>query len=142
MSGASAAAPRGGAHHKHKATHWIHHSLMVTATAYNSTREQTDGEPFTGAWGDRLDQLPPGQRAIAVSPDLIALGIHRHQHLHVRGFKRDWVVLDKTPARWHNRVDLYMGGDVQAAHDYGRRDAEISWSTKAPRSKPGEPQSR
>ena len=143
LAGAAAAEPAPHKHHKKTSSHRVHHSLMVTATAYNSTKSQTDGEPFTGAWGDRLDQLPPGQRAIAVSPDLLTQGIHRHQHLHVHGFKGDWVVLDKTPARWHNRIDLYMGEDVKAAHEYGRRCCvKISWSTRAPRSKPSEPQSR
>ena len=47
-------------------------SLSVTATAYNSLPGQTHGDPRETAWGDRLE---PGMKAIAVSHDLIPLGL-------------------------------------------------------------------
>src|SRR6202008_4485733 len=52
--------------------------MTVFATAYNATRKQTDARPHVGAWGDRLDQLPEGTRAIAVSPDLAGQGLRHH----------------------------------------------------------------
>ena len=48
--------------------------MNVTASAYNSTRAQTDAAPNEGAWGD---EITPGMKVIAVSPDLIAAGLNR-----------------------------------------------------------------
>ena len=46
-------------------------SMVVTVTAYNSVPEQTNDEPTTTAWGD---ELKPGMKAVAVSPDLLKEG--------------------------------------------------------------------
>jgi 3D (Asp-Asp-Asp) domain-containing protein len=99
--------------------------LTVTATAYNSVPEQTHGDPHDGAWGDRL---APGTRAIAVSRDLVALGLHRGVRVRIAGFPDEWVVLDRMPSRWTRRIDLYMGRDVDAARAFGRREVQITWS--------------
>lgn len=103
-------------------------SLAVTATAYNSTPAQTWGDPRVGAWGDRLDRLPRGVRAIAVSPDLIKKhGLSHGQRVKVSGVKGDFVVLDKMPPRWHRRIDIHMGQDIKAARRWGRRPVTLSW---------------
>ncbi len=47
-------------------------TMTVTATAYNSISGQTDSNPTEAAWGD---ELMPGMKAIAVSPDLVAAGL-------------------------------------------------------------------
>jgi 3D (Asp-Asp-Asp) domain-containing protein len=103
-------------------------ALTVTATAYSSTPKQTDRTPFHGAWGDRLDALPKGQRAIAVSRDLVAKGLDRGTVVHIDGEKGSFVVLDRTPAKWLKRIDIYMGTDTQAARHWGRRKVRISWN--------------
>ena len=51
---------------------YIWKSLDVKASAYNSVPEQTDDEPFIGAWGDSLSKR---QKSIAISRDLISLGL-------------------------------------------------------------------
>jgi len=110
-------------------------SLTVTATAYNSTVKQTktDGDPRIGAWGDRLDQLKPGFRAIAVSPDLADKGLHHKRRVRIQGFKGEFLVLDRTPAQWQNTVDIFMGGDVDKARHFGRKQLKIFWmEPKAP----------
>jgi len=99
-------------------------SLVVTATAYNSVRSQTDGNPSLGAWGDRLR---PGMRAIAVSRDLLALGLGRGVRVRIEGLPGEYTVLDKTSKRWRKRIDIYMGVDVQAARRWGRRQVRIHW---------------
>jgi 3D (Asp-Asp-Asp) domain-containing protein len=103
-------------------------SLNVTATAYNSTHAQTDATPEHGAWGDDLDAaIKPGVRVIAVSPDLLDRGLRRGQRVRIHGLKGEFVVLDKMPRRWRNKIDIYMQKDVPAARKWGRRRVKISW---------------
>lgn len=103
-------------------------SLNVWATAYNSTDAQTDATPHHGAWGDALDEaVKPGLRVIAVSPDLLQKGLRRGQRVRIHGLKGEFIVLDKMPGRWKNRIDLYMQYDVRAARKWGRRRVKISW---------------
>ena len=96
--------------------------LVVTATAYNSLRSQGSGRGRHGAWGDRL---APGMKTIAVSHDLIALGLERGAVVRIEGLAGDYVVLDRLPRRWKRRIDIYMGHDVRAARAWGRREARI-----------------
>ena len=107
-------------------------SLNVTATAYNSTDMQTDDTPHHGAWGDALDEaVQPGLRVIAVSPDLLKKGLRRGQRVHIRGLKGQFVVLDKMPSRWTNRIDIYMHKDLRAARRWGRRRVSLSWKPES-----------
>lgn len=105
--------------------------LRVTATAYTASEGETDALPFTGAWGDRLDRaqvrLGPGLRPIAVSPDLVRQGLKRGQRVRIDGLARQYVVLDRTPAIWTQRVDLFMGTDVEKARRFGKRGVVIRW---------------
>jgi len=104
-------------------------SLDVTATAYNATHAQTDDTPHVGAWGDHLDEATqPGVRVIAVSPDLLKKGLRRGQRVRIHGLKGEFVVLDKMPRRWQNRIDIYMQKDLRAARQWGRRRVKISWT--------------
>jgi 3D (Asp-Asp-Asp) domain-containing protein len=102
----------------------VEHSLVVTATAYNSLAEQTDDEPHLAAWGD---PLVPGMKAIAVSRDLIPVGLSRHTPVTIEGFPGVYLVLDKMHKRWEKRIDIYMGLDLEAARAWGKRQVEISW---------------
>jgi 3D (Asp-Asp-Asp) domain-containing protein len=102
-------------------------SLVVTATAYNSLRSQTDGNPSLGAWGDRLR---PGMRAIAVSHDLLSMGLTRGAKVRIDGLPGEYTVLDKMGRRWRKRIDIYMGVDVHAARQWGRRQVRIRWTPR------------
>jgi 3D (Asp-Asp-Asp) domain-containing protein len=117
LAGAVSAAPPGTAH-----------SLTVTATAYNALPEQTDGDPNQGAWGDRLDRLKPGLRAIAVSRDLLKKGLTRGRHVRIKGLKGEFVVLDKMPAQWTRRIDIFMGRDLHGARRWGVRRVKLTWT--------------
>lgn len=98
--------------------------LIVKASAYNSHRGQTDRSPSIAAWGDRLS---PGMKVIAVSKDLIALGLDRGQRVRIAGLEGEYIVMDRMPSRWRQKIDIYMGADVRAARNWGIREVEISW---------------
>ena len=129
-AGALAATPK---HKKHKRAHHAsqQQSLTVTATAYNCTLAQTDGSPIIGAWGDHLDAIKPGFRAIAVSPDLADKGLTHHKRVRIQGFKGEFLVLDRTPPQWHDTVDIFMGSDVAAARQFGRKQLKVYWNAPA-----------
>jgi len=102
----------------------IEHSLIVTATAYNSLPGQTDDEPHLAAWGDLI---APGMKVIAVSRDLIPEGLGRHSEVKIEGLPGVYLVLDKMHERWKKRIDIYMGHDLEAARAWGKRKVEINW---------------
>ena len=99
-------------------------TLEVTATAYNSVPSQTDGQPNLAAWGD---ELKPGMKAIAVSRDLIELGLTHRTEVAIEGLPGTYTVLDKTARRHTKRIDIYMGTDVDAAREWGVKKVRISW---------------
>jgi 3D (Asp-Asp-Asp) domain-containing protein len=103
----------------------LERSLRVKASAYNSLRGQTDSTPNVGAWGD---SLAPGMKVIAVSADLIELGLARGQVVRIRGLDGEFAVADRMSKRWQRKIDIYMGVDVKAARNWGVRDVEISWT--------------
>lgn len=98
--------------------------LEVTATAYTSSVGETDSTPNISAWGDRLT---PGMRVIAVSRDLLAMGLTHGTLVQVEGFDKDFIVLDKMNKRWTKKVDLYMGNDKRAALNWGKKKVNICW---------------
>jgi 3D (Asp-Asp-Asp) domain-containing protein len=97
-------------------------ALVVTATAYNSLPSQGVGRGLHGAWGDRLE---PGMKTIAVSHDLVALGLTRGAKVSIEGLDGEYIVLDRLPSRWKKRIDIYMGGNVRAARAWGKREVRI-----------------
>lgn len=101
-------------------------SLVVRASAYNSLADQTNEKPELGAWGDRLK---PGVKAIAVSRDLLPLGLRRGTKVRIEGLRGEYRVLDKMATRWRRKIDIYMGHDVEAALDWGVRRVTIRWKT-------------
>ena len=78
------------------------HTLEVTATAYNSLPNQGQGDPTIAAWGAKLR---PGMKAIAVSRDLIELGLTDGVEVKIDGLPGRYTVLDKTAKRWKRRID-------------------------------------
>jgi 3D (Asp-Asp-Asp) domain-containing protein len=66
-------------------------------------------------------------KAVAVSPDLLELGLGPEREIRIEGLDGTWRVLDKMPARWSRRIDLFMGEDVEAARAWGKRQVRISW---------------
>ena len=104
-------------------------TMEVTATAYNSTASQTHPDhPNLTAWGD---VLIPGMKAIAVSRDLIPLGLDHNAEVRIEGMPGKWRVLDKMNKRWTKKIDIYMGLDEEAAREWGKKKVTISWKVEA-----------
>lgn len=100
-------------------------SLWVTATAYNAFEEQTKrGHVGIGAWGDRLTAE---MKAIAVSKDLIELGLTRDREVSIEGFDGIYKVKDKMNDRWTRKIDIFMGQDREAAIRWGKRRVKITF---------------
>jgi len=100
-------------------------TILVTATAFNSLPKQGQGNPNVGAWGD---SITPGVNAVAVSADLVSLGLTRGTKVKIEGLRNEYVVLDRMPAKWKKRIDIYMGIDVKAARAWGKREVNIYWA--------------
>ncbi len=98
--------------------------LEVIATAYNSVSYQTSAKPNITAFGD---SLKPDLNYIAVSRDLLKLGLKHNTPVKIEGFDSIYFVKDKMNARWKNRIDIYMGKDVKLAKIWGRRKVHIEY---------------
>ncbi|MCF7560685.1 3D domain-containing protein [Sabulilitoribacter multivorans] len=93
-------------------------SRIVMASAYNSLAYQTSSNPHITAFGD---SLKPGLKYIAVSRDLLRKGLKHNTPVKIEGFKGVFFVKDKMNVRYKNHIDIYMGVDVKAAKQWGRR---------------------
>ena len=103
-------------------------SLVVTASAFNSTRAQTGkGNPNITAWGDTIE---PGMKIIAVSRDLIAKGLDHNTEVVIEGVEGVFLVKDKMHYRWKNKVDIYMGDNINRARNFGRKKVKIFYKSK------------
>jgi 3D (Asp-Asp-Asp) domain-containing protein len=99
--------------------------MEVMATAYNSLPSQTDwNHPTLAAWGDTLE---PGIKCIAVSRDLIQMGLSHKAEVTIEGFPGSFLVLDKMNKRHKKSIDIYMGVDRTAANQWGKQKVIISW---------------
>ncbi|WP_235855345.1 3D domain-containing protein [Flagellimonas pelagia] len=98
----------------------------VTASAYNSVHWQTDSiSPSIAAWGDTLK---PGMKSIAVSRDLIKLGLAHNTMVKIDTFPDTFYVLDKMHYKWRNRIDIYMGKDIKKAREWGRKKIMVCYA--------------
>ncbi|MFW6290543.1 MAG: 3D domain-containing protein [Mariniphaga sp.] len=101
--------------------------MEVLATAYNSVPEQTDHTPFEAAWGDILN---PGIKSIAVSRDLLGMGLTQYSKVKIEGLPGEYVVLDKMNSRWQKKIDIYMGTDINEALEWGIKKVTIKWEAE------------
>ena len=107
---------------------YIWKRLRVTATAYNSFPSQTSKiHPGITAWGDSLQ---PGMKIIAVSKDLIPLGLDYNTQVKIKGDTSIYLVKDKMHSKWKNRIDIYMGEDKEKALQWGRKKITIHYRVK------------
>ena len=109
---------------KEKVDPYVWKELTVKVTAYNSTKYQTDGHPFVAAWGDTLQH---GMKVIAVSNDLLKLGLKYNTPVKIKGLDSIFVVKDKMHSRKRNQIDVYMGTDVKKAKEWGVKTLKIEY---------------
>jgi 3D (Asp-Asp-Asp) domain-containing protein len=98
--------------------------IKVTATAYTSSTKECDASPFLAAWRNKLSPKVP---SIAVSRDLLEIGLTNGMKVHVEGLEGEFVVLDKMNKRWTNRIDIYMNNNRQKALKFGKRKLKVYW---------------
>jgi 3D (Asp-Asp-Asp) domain-containing protein len=98
--------------------------LIVTASAYTSCKRETDCTPYLAAWNNRLK---PSVKSIAVSRDLLKLGLTNGTKVKISGLKGHYIVLDKMNKRWKNKIDIYMGCNIKKARKWGKRKVTIIW---------------
>lgn len=99
-------------------------TVEVMATAYNSLAYQNQGNPKITAWGDTLR---PGMNVIAISRDLMKDGLKYNTPVMIDGLSGIFFVKDKMHHRWRNKIDIYMGEDVQKAKNWGRKKIIIKY---------------
>jgi 3D (Asp-Asp-Asp) domain-containing protein len=102
--------------------------MEVTATAYTSSVRETDSTPFLAAWGNTLK---PGMKSIAVSRDLLELGLTNNTKVKIKGLEGHYLVLVKMNKRWEKKIDIYMGTDVKKAREWGKKTVTIYWEEEA-----------
>ena len=101
------------------------HVLRVTSSAYTSCKRETDSTPYLAAWNNRLK---PGVKSIAVSRDLLKLGLKNGSYVTIDGLKGKYKVLDKMHKRWTKKIDIYMGCNLKRARRWGKRKVTIRWA--------------
>lgn len=114
---------------------YVWKTRIVKVSAYNSTVAQTDGLPTLAAWSDTL---VPGMKAIAVSRDLIALGLDHNTQVKIEGLDGVYLVKDKMASRMRNKIDIYMGMDIERAKEWGMQELEIQYRIKRDSIKTGD----
>ena len=91
--------------------------LLVTATIYHATPEQTDDTPFITASGMYINpECPQCHRWIAVSRDLEELGFVFGAKVKVTGtgyLDGIWTVQDRMNPRWTQRIDFLVNQDIK-----------------------------
>ena len=99
-------------------------TLEVTATSFTLAEEETKrGNIGLTAFGD---QLEPGDKAIAVSRDLIRLGLTHGTKVRVEGLPGTYTVQDKMHRRWRNKIDILFTKRKRAL-EWGRKKIEIQY---------------
>ena len=91
-------------------------SLEVQVSAYTSAKGETDATPYLAAWSN---ELKPGVKSVAVSRDLLELGITNGTQIRIEGLSGTYTVLDKMNKRFKRKIDIYMGNDTAKAESLG-----------------------
>ena len=90
--------------------------ILVTATIYHATPEQTDSTPHITASNKIIDLgNPQKHRWIAVSRDLEAKGLTFGVKVKVTGagnLDGIWTVQDRMNRRWLSRIDFLVNEDM------------------------------
>lgn len=102
-------------------------TLRVRALAYTGcSAKKTKRAPraVRGAWGDPLTS---DVKAVAVSPDLLDMGLDHGDTIRIEGLPGEYKVLDVMHGRHAKAIDIYYGDDQCGAMEWGSRNLTISW---------------
>lgn len=101
-------------------------SLRVKAMAYTACavgRKKSKRAP-RGAWGDPLTE---DANAVAVSPDLLEMGLDRGDLITIEGLPGQYKVMDVMHSRHDKSIDIFYGDDQCGALQWGKRTLTITW---------------
>jgi 3D (Asp-Asp-Asp) domain-containing protein len=103
-----------------------HKTLRVKAMAYTSCSvgKKHAKRTVRGAWGDTLS---PGIKAVAVSRDLLDMGLDHGDVISIEGLSGQYKVLDVMHGRHNKSIDIFYGDDQCGALSWGKRSLNISW---------------
>ena len=93
-------------------------TINVTASAYNSLAYQTSSNPSITAFGD---SLKPGMKYIAVSRDLLKIGLKHNTPIKIEGFDSIYLVKDKMNARWEKTHRYLYGNGCKSGKKLGQK---------------------
>lgn len=100
-------------------------ALRVQAMAYTGGCSPKKSKRTTrGAWGDTLS---PNIKAVAVSPDLLEMGLDRGDVISIEGLPGQYKVLDVMHGRHDKSIDIFYGDDQCGAMQWGKRTLTITW---------------
>lgn len=99
-------------------------SVRVKALAYTGCSPKAKTKRTTkGAWGDVLTR---DAKAVAVSPDLLDMGLDRGDLITIEGLGQ-FKVLDIMHGRHDKTIDIFYGDDACGAVQWGKRTLTITW---------------
>ena len=101
--------------------------LTVKAMAYTScstSGKKKSKRAARGAWGDALTD---DVNAVAVSPDLLEMGLDRGDLITIEGLPGQYKVLDVMHGRHDKTIDIFYGDDRCGALQWGKRTLTITW---------------
>ena len=97
-----------------------------TVTAYTSRVQETDSTPCIGAWGDDLCEMFSGRSGEGQGFGICASNFYRKgTRLSINGYGT-CTVLDRMNSRYTERVDIYMGYDLEAALEWGIKRVKVT----------------
>lgn len=99
-------------------------TMQVTASSFTLAEDETKrGNIGLTAFGDVLQ---PGDKAIAVSRDLIRQGLTHGTKIRIEGLPGTYTVQDKMNKRWRNKIDILFT-KKKRARQWGRQKVEIEY---------------
>jgi 3D (Asp-Asp-Asp) domain-containing protein/predicted small lipoprotein YifL len=99
-------------------------SVRVKALAYTGCSVNSKKRAPRGAWGDALTA---DSKAVAVSPDLLDMGLDRGDVISIEGLPGQYKVLDVMHGRHDKTIDIFYGDDRCGAMQWGKRTLNITW---------------
>lgn len=83
--------------------------MYLKVSAYNSIEDQTDNDPYTGAWNNKVRK-----GMVAISRDLEEFGLTNKTPIILEG--KEYTILDRMHSRKRKQVDIWMERKCDAEH--------------------------